>query len=170
MGNKGRSEPNIWGGYTHYDSKGHKIGSSDPSIFGGYTNYDAKGHKTGHSDPSLFGGYNHYDTKGNKTGHSDPSLFGGYNHYDSNGKRSGSSAPAFSAVILTAVRMAAILLPAYMAPMTLPKYGFSADSVILISVNGDGAVLSSTPITQSVPGLLACLAELHGFRTSGAWH
>ena len=93
MSNKGHSEPNIWGGYTHYDSKGHKIGSSDPSIFGGYTNYDAKGHKTGHSDPGLFGGYNHYDAKGNKTGHSDPSLFGGYNHYDSNGKRSGSSDP-----------------------------------------------------------------------------
>lgn len=46
MGNKGRSERNFGGGYTHYDSKGRKIGRSEPQIFGtGYTNYDAKGRK-----------------------------------------------------------------------------------------------------------------------------
>lgn len=93
MGNKGRSDPNLFGGYTHYDSKGHKTGRSDPGIFGGYDHYDAKGHKTGHSDPGLFGGYDHYDAKGHKTGHSDPGLFGGYNHYDSKGKKTGASDP-----------------------------------------------------------------------------
>lgn len=93
MGNKGHSEPNLFGGYTHYDSKGHKVGRSEPSLFGGYTEYDAKGKKVGHSDPALFGGYNHYDTKGHKTGHSDPALFGGYNHYDSSGKKTGRSDP-----------------------------------------------------------------------------
>lgn len=93
MGNKGHSEPNLFGGYTHYDDKGHKVGRSEPSIFGGYTEYDAKGHKVGHSDLSLFGGYNHYDAQGHKTGHSDPSLFGGYNHYDAKGHKTGSSDP-----------------------------------------------------------------------------
>ena len=94
MGDKGRSERNLTGGFTHYDSKGHKIGHSEPSFFGGYTDYDAKGHKIGHSDPAFFGGYNHYDSKGHKTGHSDPALFGGYNHYDSSGKKTGSSDPS----------------------------------------------------------------------------
>ena len=94
MGDKGRSERNLTGGFTHYDSKGHKIGRSEPSLFGGYTDYDAKGHKIGHSDPAFFGGYNHYDAKGHKTGHSDPALFGGYNHYDSSGKKTGSSDPS----------------------------------------------------------------------------
>lgn len=93
MGDKGHSERNLFGGYTHYDSKGHKIGSSDPGLFGGYTHYDSKGHKTGHSDPGFFGGYNHYDSKGHKTGHSDASLFGGYDHYDSKGHKTGSSDP-----------------------------------------------------------------------------
>ena len=41
MGDKGRSERNLTGGFTHYDSKGHKIGHSEPSFFGGYTDYDA---------------------------------------------------------------------------------------------------------------------------------
>ena len=94
MGDKGRSERNLTSGFTHYDSKGHKIGRSEPSLFGGYTDYDAKGHKIGHSDPAFFGGYNHYDAKGHKTGHSDPALFGGYNHYDSSGKKTGSSDPS----------------------------------------------------------------------------
>lgn len=94
MGNKGHSEPNLFGGYTHYDSKGHKVGRSEPSFWGGYTEYDAKGNKVGHSDPSVFGGYNHYDVKGQKTGHSDPSFWGGYNHYDSSGKKTGSSDPS----------------------------------------------------------------------------
>lgn len=94
MGNKGRSERNLTGGYTHYDDNGHKTGRSDPNLFGGFNNYDSAGHKTGHSDPSLFGGYNHYDGKGHKTGRSEPNLFGGYNHYDSSGKKTGSSDPS----------------------------------------------------------------------------
>jgi hypothetical protein len=43
MENKGHSEPNLFGGYTHYDSKGNKIGRSELSLFGGFTEYDAKG-------------------------------------------------------------------------------------------------------------------------------
>jgi hypothetical protein len=93
MANKGRSEPNLFGGYTHYDSKGNKIGRSDPGLFGGYTHYDANGHKTGRSDPGLFGGYSNYDAKGHKIGKSEPGLFGGYTHYDSDGHKTGSSSP-----------------------------------------------------------------------------
>lgn len=93
MGNKGYSRKNMWGGYNHYDSKGHKIGSSDPNLIGGYKNYDAKGHRTGDSHQNMWGGYNHYDMKGNKTGYSSPNLFGGYDHYDSKGKRISSSDP-----------------------------------------------------------------------------
>lgn len=93
MANKGHSDPNLFGGYTHYDEKGHKTGRSEPNLFGGYTNYDASGKKTGTSDPGLFGGYTHYDAHGNKTGHSDPGLFGGYTHYDKSGKKVGSSDP-----------------------------------------------------------------------------
>ena len=94
MGNKGHSDPGLFGGYTHYDSNGHKTGHSDPGLFGGYTHYDSKGHKTGHSDPGLFGGYTHYDSNGHKTGHSDPGLFGGYTNYDSNGNKTGHSDPS----------------------------------------------------------------------------
>ena len=91
MAKSGHSEPNIFGGYTHYDSKGNVTGRSEPGIFGGYTNYDAKGNKIGHSDPGIFGGYTHYDNNGHKTGHSDMTTFGGYKHYDRNGKKIGSS-------------------------------------------------------------------------------
>ncbi len=93
MANKGHSEPNLFGGYTHYDENGKKTGSSEPGIFGGYGNYDSKGHKVGHSDPGLFGGVNHYDSHGHKVGHSDPGLFGGVNHYDSHGRKVGHSDP-----------------------------------------------------------------------------
>ncbi len=93
MANKGRSEPNLFGGYTHYDEKGNKIGTSEPNLFGGFTDYDAKGNKVGHSDPGLLGGYTHYDSHGSKTGRSDPTLLGGYTHYDKNGNRSGTSDP-----------------------------------------------------------------------------
>ena len=95
MARKGHSTPNLFGGYTHYDSNGKKAGRSEPSFFGGYNHYDANGHKTGHSDPGFFGGYNHYNSKGQKTGHSDPGFLGGYNHYDKNGHRTGGSAPGF---------------------------------------------------------------------------
>ena len=93
MSGKGRSDPNLFGGYTHYDEKGHKIGSSTPGLFGGYVDYDSKGHKIGHTDPGLFGGYNHYDNHGRKIGSSDPGVFGSYHHYDAKRNRTGSSDP-----------------------------------------------------------------------------
>ncbi|MCR4616094.1 MAG: hypothetical protein K5756_08120 [Clostridiales bacterium] len=93
MANKGHSDPNLFGGYTHYDEKGNKIGRSEPGLFGGYTNYDANGKKIGHSDPGLFGGYINYDNNGKKIGRSDPGLCGGYIHYDANGKKIGDSSP-----------------------------------------------------------------------------
>ena len=95
MSKKGYSRPNTFGGYTHYDGNGKKVGRSDPGFFGGYNNYDANGRKTGHSDPGFFGGYNHYDSRGRKTGHSNPGMFGSYNHYDKNGHRTGGSDPGF---------------------------------------------------------------------------
>lgn len=93
MSKKGHSSPNFWGGYTHYDDKGHKTGSSYPGFFGGYTHYDENGHRSGHSSPGFFGGYSHYDSRGHKTGSSGPGLFGGYNHYNSSGRKSGGSYP-----------------------------------------------------------------------------
>ena len=93
MADKGHSEPNLFGGYTHYDEKGNKIGSSEPGFFGGFDDYDAKGNKVGHSYEGWLGGYDHYDNNGKKTGHSDPSLLGGFTHYDSSGKKTGSSNP-----------------------------------------------------------------------------
>ena len=41
------SRPNIFGGTSHYDEHGKKIGESRPAIFGGTNHYDAKGHKIG---------------------------------------------------------------------------------------------------------------------------
>ena len=95
MSKKGYSRPNMFGGYTHYDGNGRKIGSSSPGFFGGYNHYDAHGRKTGHSDPGFFGGYNHYNSRGQKTGHSHRGMFGSYNHYDKNGNRTGGSDPGF---------------------------------------------------------------------------
>lgn len=95
MSKKGYSRPNAFGGYTHYDGNGKKIGRSDPGFFGGYNHYDANGKKTGRSDPGFLGGYNHYNAKGQKTGRSDPGFLGGYNHYDKNGHRTGGSDPGF---------------------------------------------------------------------------
>ena len=93
MSCKGRIDHNLFGGYTHYDEKGNKIGSSTPGLFGGYVDYDSKGHKIGHTDPGLFGGYNHYDNHGRKIGSSDPGVFGSYHHYDAKRNRTGSSDP-----------------------------------------------------------------------------
>ena len=95
MSKKGYSRPNAFGGYTHYDGNGKKVGRSDPGFFGGYNHYDAKGHKTGRSDPGFLGGYNHYDARGHKTGHSNPGVFGSYNHYDKNGRQTGGSDRGF---------------------------------------------------------------------------
>ena len=94
MANKGHSDPNLLGGYTHYDEHGKKVGKSEPKLFGGYTDYDAKGNKVGHSEPNLFGGYTHYDNKGNKTGRSERTS-SGYVHYDKKGKRVGRSTETF---------------------------------------------------------------------------
>lgn len=93
MAKKGYSQRNVFGGYTHYDSKGRKTGSSQPSLFGGYTHYDAKGHKTGTTQPGAFGGYRHYDAKGHRTGTTQPGMMGSYNHYDKAGHKVGSSDP-----------------------------------------------------------------------------
>lgn len=97
MGDRGRSERNFTGGYTHYDSKGHKTGRSEPNLFGGYTNYDAKGHKVGRTEENFFGGYTTYDSHGRKIGTTEENLFGGYTHRDANRKVVGKSDPnAFS--------------------------------------------------------------------------
>ena len=93
MSKQGKSVPDLFGGYTHYDSNGKKIGHSSPGLFGGYTNYDAKGHKTGYSSPGIFGGYTSYDNKGHKIGHSSPGIFGGYTHYDEKGNKIGTTSP-----------------------------------------------------------------------------
>lgn len=94
MGNKGRSDPNLSGGYTHYDSKGNKTGRTEQNLFGGYSHYDSKGNKTGRTEEGLFGGYTHYDSKGNKTGRTEQNIFGGYTHYDAKGNKIGSSDPS----------------------------------------------------------------------------
>ena len=101
MANKGRSDPNPFGGYTNYDEKGKRSGRTEPDLFGGYTTYDSKGRKIGRSEPNLFGGgYTHYDANGHKVGGSEPNFFGGYTSYDTNGHKTGSSDPSpFSAPI-----------------------------------------------------------------------
>ena len=101
MANKGRSDPNPFGGYTNYDEKGKRSGRTEPDLFGGYTTYDSKGRKIGRSEPNLFGGgYTHYDANGKKVGGSEPNFFGGYTSYDTNGHKTGSSDPSpFSAPI-----------------------------------------------------------------------
>ena len=91
MANKtGKSYPNGWGGYDHYDSNGKKTGYSMPSAWGGYDTYDSHGHKTGYTMPDGFGGYDSFDAHGHKTGHSSPGM-AGYYHYDKNNKQIGSS-------------------------------------------------------------------------------
>lgn len=83
MANKGRSDPNPFGGYTNYDEKGKRSGRTEPDLFDGYTTYDSKGRKIGRSEPNLFGGYTSYDANGHKTGSSDPSPFSAPNNNDS---------------------------------------------------------------------------------------
>lgn len=95
MGNKGRSETDIFGTVHHYDQFGKSTGRSEPGLFGGYTHYDSHGHKIGRSDEGLFGGYTHYDSHGHRTGRSDQGLFGSYNHYDSHGRSTGHSDQGF---------------------------------------------------------------------------
>ena len=75
MANKGRSDPNPFGGYTNYDEKGKRSGRTEPDLFDGYTTYDSKGRKIGRSEPNLFGGYTSYDANRHKTGSSAPGLF-----------------------------------------------------------------------------------------------
>ena len=95
MGDRGRSEQNFTGGYTHYDSDGKKIGTSEPGFFGGYTNYDDKGRKVGRTEENFFGGYTVYDERGRKIGSIDEDFFGGYTHRDANNKVIGQSDPDF---------------------------------------------------------------------------
>lgn len=64
MGKSGKSYPNFWGGYTHYDAKGNKIGKSYPNFWGGYTTYDKKGNKIDKSYPNFWGGYTHENNEG----------------------------------------------------------------------------------------------------------
>ena len=85
MGNKGRSLPNAWGGYDHYDENGHKTGRSMPNAWGGYTHYDEKGHKSGSSMPDGWGGYKNYDSEGHRTGSSTSDGLGGFRNSDSTG-------------------------------------------------------------------------------------
>ena len=103
MANKGRSDPNPFGGYTNYDEKGKRSGRTEPDLFGGYTTYDSKGRKIGRSEPNLFGGgYTQYDANGKKVGSSEPGFLSGYTNYDANGHKVGdrSSDPSpFSAPI-----------------------------------------------------------------------
>ena len=80
------SEPDLFGGYNHYDEHGRKVGHSDPDLLGGFRDYDSH-------DPDLFGGYDHYDRDGIRIGHTDPDLFGGLNHYDEDGTLVGHSDP-----------------------------------------------------------------------------
>lgn len=68
MGNIRRSEPGLFGSYTHYDEYGNKVGSSSPGLFGGYINYDKYGNKTGNSYKNFSGGYSSYDNYGNYIG------------------------------------------------------------------------------------------------------
>lgn len=96
MANKtGKSVPDAWGGYTHYDANGKKTGYSMPSAFGGFNDYDSHGNKVGYSVPHAFGdGYTTYDKYGHKTGSVEKSAFGGYYHYDKNHKQTGTSDPS----------------------------------------------------------------------------
>jgi hypothetical protein len=95
MANRGRSSPNLSGGFTHYDEHGKKTGYSTRNLFGGgYTEYDTRGNKKGTVEPNLFGGgYTHYDEKGRKTGTTERGMFGGYVHRDSKGQKAGESDP-----------------------------------------------------------------------------
>ncbi len=93
MSKKGYSEKNMFGGYTHRDSKGKVIGRSEPDLFGGYTDYDAKGRKIGKTRVNVFGGFTHYDNHGKKTGSSSPTMTGGYTNYDAKGKKTSDSSP-----------------------------------------------------------------------------
>ena len=55
MANKGRSEPNLFGGYTHYDSNRQKMGSSSPNLFGGSLNYGDWNNTPIRSDKNIIG-------------------------------------------------------------------------------------------------------------------
>ena len=64
MANKGRSEPNLFGGFMHYDSHGNKTGRSDPTLLGGYVHYDKNGNRFGSNDPNQLSGYSHSGSEG----------------------------------------------------------------------------------------------------------
>ena len=123
MSGKGRSDPNLFGGYTHYDEKGHKIGSSTPGLFGGYVDYDSKGHKIGHTDPGLFGGYNHYDNHGRKLA---VAILACLEATITMMRKETGQVPAtqaHSGRIIIAMHRDAMLQPVCVDPMTVRRYG-----------------------------------------------
>ena len=85
------SRPNIFGGTSHYDEHGKKIGESRPAIFGSTNHYDAKGHKIGYSRPGILSDdvQVHYDTHHNRVGTSRIGITGYENHYDNHGHKVG---------------------------------------------------------------------------------
>lgn len=122
MANKGRSDPNPFGGYTNYDEKGKRSGRTEPDLFGGYTTYDSKGGKSVEASPICSAAVIRITTRmerrlaaaswafsaatpittqtGIRLAASEPNFFGGYTSYDTNGHKTGSSDPSpFSAPI-----------------------------------------------------------------------
>ena len=148
MSKKGYSQPDAFGGYTHYDGSGKKIGRSEPGFFGEYTHYDANGRRTGHSEPVFLGGYNHYDSRNRRTGRSDPVFFGSYNHYDSRVIEPAAVIPVSSAATTTTKTPAVAMLPLASTDHTIvPKCGLCADSVTTSWPNMLSDVCLSVPIT-----------------------
>ena len=139
MGNKGRSEPNLFGGYTHYDSKGHKTGRTEPGFFGGYNHYDAKGNKVGHSDPGLFGGYNHTMQRGIRLDIPIRVPLAATITMTAKVIRMG-EVILFWVDTPTVTQMAAMLPPVSMAPMIHRRFGHSAVSGTIIWADAHGVV------------------------------
>ena len=66
---------NAWGdGFTTFDNRGRIIGYSREDAFGGYTHYDAKGKKIGYSRDGFLG-TTHYDERGREVGRSEEGYF-----------------------------------------------------------------------------------------------
>ena len=63
------SAPDLWGGITHFNSRGEQVGYSMPDKLGGMVNFDATGKEIGYSAPDIFGGSTHFDEKGRMIGY-----------------------------------------------------------------------------------------------------
>ena len=101
------SAPDIFGGVTHFNSRGEEIGYSMPDKTGVMVDHDASGNIIGYSAPDIFGGTTHFDAKGGETGYSYQDLMGGTSHRDKYGhdvgfsytnKTTGISAGVYSGV------------------------------------------------------------------------